>query len=134
FYSQAISQETIQLNPVTIGGTPCHNPVCQHPNCSGTDCMPEIIQAVYKTVKEVPRSFRKMFLLTPGTVYAKDKCHSGCPNLTVNTPESFDIRDNKLVTSFPCGTVYITFYTASCEEDNTQLIPDNYYIKEYIEK
>ena len=54
FYSQAASQDTIQVSPLTIGGTNCNNPSCANPECDGL-CMPELIQAVYKTDRKSTR-------------------------------------------------------------------------------
>ena len=46
FYSQAASSCTIQVAPMTINGHSCTNPQC----VDGCDtCMPEVVQAVYKT-------------------------------------------------------------------------------------
>lgn len=33
FYSQAHSLQTIQIYPLTIGGSPCNNPLCQNDAC-----------------------------------------------------------------------------------------------------
>ena len=56
FYSQAANATTIQVAPLTIGGTPCNSPGCQDPACNGT-CMPELVQAVYKTNNTVARGY-----------------------------------------------------------------------------
>lgn len=134
FYSQAISEDTIQVSPVTVGGTICQNVSCSNSACNGTECMPEIIQSVYKTNYEITQSFRKMYLLRPGTISSRDRCSSDCKNFGSTAPDIFDIRDNKFITNFTCGTVYIIFYAENYSEEGVQLIPDNYYIKEYIEK
>ena len=148
FYSQAASQTTIQVSPLTIGGTPCNNPSCQNPECDGT-CMPEIIQAVYKTNQQSGRSYRQEYLLKPGNISARNNCgvdyndnwefygYSGVANRS-STPgasaaDSFDIRDNKFVTNFRNGTVHLLFYSTEYDEIGNQLIPDNYRIREYVE-
>ena len=97
FYSQAASQTTIQVSPLTIGGTPCNNPTCQNPQCEGT-CMPEIIQAVYKTNNQVARSYRREYLLQPGNISARQNCgveyndnwemYKEAPNVRQFTPGS----------------------------------------------
>lgn len=147
FYSQAASQTTIQVSPLTIGGTPCNNPTCQNPQCEGT-CMPEIIQAVYKTNNQVARSYRREYLLQPGNISARQNCgveyndnwemYKEAPNVRQFTPgsasyNSFDIRDNKFVTNFRNGVVHLIFYSTEYDEVGSQLIPDNYRIREYIE-
>ena len=147
FYSQAASQTTIQVSPLTIGGTPCNNPQCQNPQCDGT-CMPEIIQAVYKTNNQVATAYRKEYLLKPGNISAKKNCDVGYTQAWdfTNSPipvdeftpgsasyDSFDIRDNKFVTNFRCGIVHLIFYATEYDNVGNQMIPDNYRIREYIE-
>ena len=147
FYSQAASSTTIQIAPLTIGGTPCNNPVCQVPQCDGT-CMPVLVQAVYKTNNSVSRAFTHTYLLKPGSISAKQQCgveytsnwDFNAQPIPVNnfTPgsasiDSFDIRDNKFVTNFRQGVVHLIFYATEYDEIGNQLIPDNYRIREYVE-
>lgn len=147
FYSQAYSSTTIQVSPLTIGGTPCNNPLCQNAHCDGT-CMPEIIQAVYKTNHQHARSYKLSYLLKPGNISAHNHCgvdysetwsFYGQHNfVTENTPgassyDSFDIRDNKFVTNFRCGIVHLIFYASDYDGSGNQMVPDNYRIKEYVE-
>ena len=147
FYSQASSQTTIQISPLTIGGTPCVNAACQDAACTGT-CMPELIQAVYKTNQSVARGIAKSYLLKPGNISARSNCSveytnawqfaSVAPSVHEFTPgsagyESFDIRDNKFVTNFRCGVVHLIFYVTEYDCTGNQMIPDNYRIKEFIE-
>ena len=135
FYSQAESSTTIQVSPLTIGGTPCNNTQCQNPQCDGT-CMPELIQAVYKTNHTTPRAYRRNFLLKPGNISNDKNC-----NLEYNREyiphssslDSFDIRDNKFVTNFKQGVVHLLMYATEYDEIGNQMIPDNYRIREYIE-
>lgn len=132
FYSQAASETSIQLNPVIIGGTPCGNVGCQDPQCDG-NCMPELIQAVYKTNNEQAISYRKEYLLKPGNISVKKDCALDCANFGASSADSFDIRDNKFVTNFRNGSVYLIFYATEYDDGGNQMIPDNYRIKEYIE-
>ena len=147
FYSQAASETTIQVSPLTIGGTPCNNPICQNPKCDGT-CMPELIQAVYKTNNSVARGFTHNYLLRPGNISAKQHCgveYTNSWNFTnqpvpvsnftpgSSTIDSFDVRDNKFVTNFRKGVVHLIFYATEYDEIGNQLIPDNYRIREYVE-
>jgi hypothetical protein len=146
FYTQS-SSSTIQVSPMTIGGTPCTNPNCHDPQCDGT-CMPELIQAVYKTNHQIPRAYRKQFLLKPGNISVKKQCDVNYTNqwdfysksVPINeftpgsaTYDSFDIRDNKFVTNFREGIVHLVFYAIENDCSGNQLIPDNYRIKEYVE-
>ena len=130
FYSQAADQTTIQVSPVTVGGQLCN--ICNQSGCAG-DCMPELIQAVYKTNNELNRAFHKQYLLKPGNISVRANCTLDCANLGASSADSFDIRDNKFVTNFRNGTVYLIFYATEYDDLGNQMIPDNYRIREYIE-
>ena len=147
FYSQAASATTIQVAPLTIGGTPCNQPGCQDPACNGT-CMPTLVQAVYKTNNTVARGFTHEYLLRPGNISARQNCgveytnnwdfYAEAPPIHEFTPgaasyDSFDIRDNKFVTNFRNGVVHLLFYATEYDEIGNQMIPDNYRIREYVE-
>lgn len=145
FYSQAATASTIQMSPMTINGQPCTNPQCVN-GCD--ECMPNLVQAVYKTNNSVNRSYVKHYLLKPGNISAKTQCDVGymdnweAYSQTVvareHTPysatyDSFDIRDNKFVTNFRTGIVDLIFYATEYDDIGNQMIPDNYRIMEYIE-
>jgi hypothetical protein len=147
FYSQAANATTIQVAPLTIGGTPCNRPGCQDAACNGT-CMPTLVQAVYKTNNTVARGFTHEYLLKPGNISARQNCgveytnnwdfYAEAPPIHEFTPgaasyDSFDIRDNKFVTNFRNGVVHLLFYATEYDEIGNQMIPDNYRIREYIE-
>jgi len=133
FYSQAASESTIQVSPVISGGTPCTNTECTNDNCDGAECMPVLIQAVYKTNNEINVTYKRTYLLKPGNISVKGHCALDCKNFGASSPDSFDIRDNKFVTNFRCGKVHLVFYATEYDKSENQLIPDNYRIKEYIE-
>jgi hypothetical protein len=134
FYSQASSETTIQLSPVIVGGTACTNSECTNPDCNGAECMPLLIQAVYKKNNEINVSYRKQYLLKPGNISVRKDCTLDCANYGSSAADSFDIRDNKFVTNFRNGTVYLVFYGMDYDETSgAQLVPDNYRIREYIE-
>ena len=141
FYSQAATETTIQVSPIVVDGTPCDNVNCNDPQspCYG-HCMPQIIEAVYKTNNQIPRSYRREFLLMPGNISAIRNCgvEYNMLDMKYNTPgssamNSFDIRDYKFVTNFREGTVQLLFYATEYDNDSNQLIPDNYRIREYVE-
>jgi hypothetical protein len=132
FYSQAASQTTIQVSPLTVGGEVCNNPNCVNPSCSGT-CMPELIQGVYKTNNEINIAYQKSYLLKPGNISVKAHCTLDCANLGASSADSFDIRDNKFVTNFRQGVVHLIFYAYDYDQSGNQMIPDNYRIREYVE-
>jgi hypothetical protein len=148
FYSQT-KTNVIQISPLTYGGIPCNNPACVDANCSGS-CLPEVLQAVYKTNHEFPRVYRKDHLLKPGNISVHKQCsltYTECLNLesaysgprynfipNAATVDSFDIRDNKFVTTFRNGIVHLVFYATEYDKTGNQLMPDNLRIREYVEQ
>jgi hypothetical protein len=145
FYSQAADVTTIQVSPVISGGQPCTNLEC---TTGCPECMPELIQAVYKTNNSIARSYERSYLLKPGNISARQNCsveynnnwefYQQAPPLREFTPgsagyDSFDIRDNKFVTNFRNGIVHMIFYSTEYDAGGNQMIPDNFRIREYIE-
>jgi hypothetical protein len=140
FYSQAPTATTIQVSPITTD-VDCPSPCCGNVGCDG-ECMPELIQTVYKTNTQEARSYRRELLLLPGNINGRSHCHLEYGGESVrslrNTPgssaaNSFDIRDNKLVVNFRRGTIQLIFYATEYDQIGNQMIPDNYRIREYVE-
>lgn len=129
FYSQAALQTTIQVSPVVTNGVSCISN-CPPDACT---CMPDLIQAVYKTNNAFNQVFHKQYLLKPGNINVADRCDTYCANFGSSAADSFDIHDNKFITNFRRGTVYLVFYSKEITEDGYQLVPDNYRILEFIE-
>ena len=143
FYSQAADVTTIQVTPVTSGGQACTNLDCSNSDCDGS-CMPEIIQAVYKTNNQVARSYTLSHLLKPGNISARRNCdvsytdYEASSSISQSSPgssslDSFDIRDNKFVTNFRNGVVRLIFYSTEYDGAGNQMIPDNFRVREYVE-
>ena len=133
FYSQTASSTTIQVGPTTTDQTnACNNSSCSNIDCHG-ECMASLIQVVYKTNNEIARSLTKEYLLKPGNIAVRDHCDLHCANYASNAADSFDIRDNKFVTNFRHGTVFLLMYATEYDEIGNQLIPDNYRIREFVE-
>jgi hypothetical protein len=141
FYSQAASETTIQVSPLVIDNVPCNATNCEDPQSPCYNhCMPQIIEAVYKTNNQVARSYTREFLLMPGNISARQNCTVDYNTASgrwstpgSSTYNSFDIRDNKFVTNFREGTVQLLFYATEYDCNSNQLIPDNYRIREYLE-
>jgi hypothetical protein len=146
FYSQAATQTTIQVSPITTDCT-IPSPCCGNVGCDGS-CMPEIIETVYKTNQQAFRSFRNDYLLKPGNISVRKNCdveytnawefYTPPPPIHEFTPgsasyDSFDIRDNKFVTNFRQGVVRLIFYATEYDNIGNQMIPDNFRIREYVE-
>ncbi len=132
FYSQAASTSTIQVSPVISGGEPCTNVDCPT-GCDGAECMPTLIQAVYKTNNEFNVTYKREYLLKPGNISVQAHCSLDCANFGASSADSFDIRDNKFTVNFRNGTVHLIFYATDYDTSGNQLIPDNFRIKEYLE-
>jgi len=130
FYSQAASQTTIQVSPVISGGAPCTNLEC---TTGCPTCMPELIQAVYKTNQQVAVEYHRQYLLKPGNISVQAHCALDCANFGSSAADSFDIRDNKFVTNFRNGVVHLIFYSTAYDGIGNQLIPDNYRVREFVE-
>ena len=147
FYSQAYTSTTIQVSPITTNDGSCTNPECANVGCDG-ECMPELIQTVYKTNNSAANLYTKQYLLQPGNISARANCDLSYTCAWDNgtavahrqqfTPGSsgygsFDIRDNKFVTNFRQGIVHLIFYATEYDQIGNQMIPDNYRIREYVE-
>jgi hypothetical protein len=144
FYSQAFTSTTIQVSPITTNDGSCTNPSCANVGCDG-ECMPELMQTVYKTNNSAVNLYTKEYLLKPGTISARSNCDLNYTTAWDTgvarqqfTPgssgyDSFDIRDNKFVTNFRNGIVHLVFYATEYDEIGNQMIPDNYRIREYVE-
>jgi hypothetical protein len=133
FYSQTATATSIQIGPTTTDqNNSCNNDACSNVDCNG-ECMPTLIQVVYKHNNEVARSFHRQHLLKPGNISVKSRCDLECANFASSSADSFDIRDNKFVTNFRNGTVYMLMYATDYDEIGNQLIPDNYRIREFVE-
>lgn len=100
-------------------------------NCD--PCSPEIVRVVVKTQTEESLIYTHSHLLKPGNISVRDHCDLGCLNYGSQSPDAFDIRDNKFISNFRCGDVHLTYYSSKRDDSGHQLIPDNYRIQEYIE-
>jgi len=140
FYSQS-GTTVVQVAPMTVSGQGCGGS-CADPLCA--TCVPEVSyieQAVYKANNTIDRVFQRMYLLKPGNISARKSCsvdYNKNFSSYGQTPgasrlDSFDIRDNKLVTNFRNGTIHLVFYSEKVDKNFNQLVPDNYRIQEYVE-
>lgn len=97
-------------------------------------CAPEVVKVTYKTTGEIVQNFKVKYLLKPGNISVRDKMASDCLNFCSDTSDTdtFDIRDNKIVTNFPEGTLYIVYYVNEYDDNDYQMIPENIRIKDYL--
>lgn len=107
------------------------DPYC--PKCEDDCKFPESIRAVYKFKDtEVIRYYGRTYLLKPGSISTKEKCHNHA-RFNYSSPEEFDIHGNKFTTNFREGIVHLLYYGIDYTDEGYQLIPDDYWIQEYIE-
>lgn len=101
----------------------CHRcEECEHP---------DVITAIYKTTNTEAFSFSVSSLLKPGNVKTR-KCDLPCANLNSTCLDTYEIHNNKIVTNFREGTIYLVYYSTESDCSDNQLIPDSYRIKEFI--
>ena len=141
-YTQATDICSVRVYPVTTDEEAicrtCGSGAC--PEEGGDDCISEL--EVYKSQPEIIRSFKQLFLLKPGNVaaYGRDgleyKSNISSYGMTPgsSTYDSFDIKGEKLVTTFRKGIIHLIYYSDGRDDrDSGTLIPDDYRIQEYIE-
>ena len=138
FYTQSENCDTIQVSPIiTSEVQPCNNEEDCEPTCT-------TIQGVYKTLLTLPGNcYKKHFLLKPGNIsldvdcdynyYEDSTLYSSVTSPMSASYDSFDIHDNKFVTTFREGIVEILMYASDFDNLGNQMIPDNFRIREYIE-
>lgn len=85
-------------------------------------------RVTHKVTGETLFNYRFSHLLKPTS---QNKLGLGCENNYVDCTDEFDIKDNKIVTSFRDGTLHLIYYSNS---DGEVLIPDNYFIKDFLMK
>jgi len=111
-------------------------------------CFPDILRVTYKSnhSEVVPDGrLQRVFLLKPGNV---NECHNLSSryhphhehsawfkrNWGGATASSFDVRDNKFITEAREGIVHLIYYAKPTDEAGAHLIPDNYWIQEYVKR
>lgn len=88
------------------------------------DCIQKDVMVTFKTTNQFVMSYSYAALLKPGNVNVLDSCSNDCANIHSTCPDSFDIRDNKVVVTFPEGTLHMVYYKTELDENENQLIPD----------
>lgn len=77
-------------------------------------------------------SFSRTFLLRPGNMNASSHCGENCKNMYADSPFTFDIANGKMITNFAEGTIHLIYYAEPSDE--IQMIPDNFFVEDYIRK
>ena len=79
-------------------------------------------------------SFERTVLLTPGNIHSLNKCGENSVYNKTGEEYTFDIINNKIVTNFTTGTLHLTYYSNAITDDGEQLIPDDFWVQDYIRK
>lgn len=103
------------------------------------DCQPDVLRVTYKgnTTKGVNtwnEWYQKVYLLKPGNITVRANHGLFLRNMNSSSADSYDIRDGKFVTNLREGAVYLVYYTKELDESGTELIPDNWWIQEYVKR
>jgi hypothetical protein len=67
FYSQTDDPTTILIAPLTTDEGIEHHHSCHDEHCHG-ECLPTLIQPVYKTNRQLTKSYKRLYLLKPGNI------------------------------------------------------------------
>lgn len=92
-------------------------------------CGGEEFKVTHKVTGTTLYKFTTTYLLKPSN-NALSCCSSDCANYRSKSYDTFDIINGKILTSFPEGKLYITYYSNSPLEECK--IIDNFRVKEYI--
>lgn len=116
-------QTDCRIDPQVDSCDPC---ATDNPNC----CDKRFL-VTHKVTNKYMFSFERTFLLKPGNMNARNSCGDYCANINADTPYTFDIVNGKITTNFIEGTIHLIYYS-NAMEDGEQLIPDNFFVQEYI--
>lgn len=88
----------------------------------------------HKVMTKFNFSYHVTGLLKPSNFKTLKHCHEHSINRECNAFDTFDIIDNKLITSFNHGTVHLLYYAEPkvLDENGYYAIPDNESFKKYV--
>ena len=123
--SNPIQDTRVEYSQITTRVTPLTD------RCE--DCIEKDVKVTFKTTGQFIMSYTYSILLMPGNINAINHCASDCPNIYAQSANTFDIRDNKLVVTFPKGVVHLIYYATETDENDNQLIPDQIEFLDVLE-
>lgn len=96
--------------------------------------VPDDYIVTHKVMSQMGFSFEVSGMLKPGNFKTIKHLHEGCPNISCQSRDTFDIVGNKLITSFREGTIYLLYYADPriVAENGYYEIPDNEPFKKYL--
>lgn len=125
-------QTDYRITPID---TSCGSCDCQQDTCICSPCEnPNKFLVTHKVTNTVLFSYGFTELLRPANDGTLSRCNTACANRGVKTTETFDVDGCDFITSVEEGVVHLIYYADGIDEEGNQLIPDDIYIQEYIEK
>lgn len=106
---------------------------CNPCNTCPPDCNSEH-KIYYKTTEFYHFRYNISHLLKPGNLSVRSRCSPDCINFAdwISDIHTFDIRGNKVYTNFENGYLRLVYYKEPLDEEGDIMIPDNFFIQEYI--
>ncbi len=112
--------------------------------CFDTETCTTDFLVTWKSTNQIMFRFSHVFLMRPGILpYSHPENHDQ-PQLGHNSSfgarmgnfdqNSYDIHDNNLVTTFCDGKVHLIYYADTTQDGLIQLVPDNFWVMDYIKK
>jgi len=96
--------------------------------------VPDQYRVTHKVMSQMDFDFRISALLKPRSFSTLGKCSELSPNREAQALDTFDIKNNKLITSFKEGTIYMSYYAKPfVNEAGYPEIPNNDPFKKYVE-
>ncbi len=85
-----------------------------------------------KITSTIELSYKRKYLLKPGTIVSRNCCYACSPNLTCDSNEVFDIKDGKFLLNVPTGSIHLEYYAENADEE--LMVPDIFRVQDYIRK
>ena len=112
------------------------SPYGDYDRCNPCDTCPDDCNQThmiyYKSTGKAYISFSIGALMKPGNLSTRAECATDCKNFGIDSIYVFDIRDNKVITNLSDGMLYLVYYKQEIDEQDRQMVPDNFFIQEYI--
>lgn len=129
---------SIESNPFTTGGSYYYQKdytlVVEDAPVGVAPCV-DTYRIMHKIRGEQTYSYNLSALLKPAHI-EKQYCENGCIVNGVDSGPSnvYDIEDGCLITRFKEGIVHMIYYSDGLDDDGYQLIPDDFWMQDYIRK
>jgi len=113
-------------------GTPANFDRCNE--CFDTETCTTDFLVTMKTTNTIMYRFQHTFLLRPANNSSKQFCGDGCPNMHSEAANTFSVEDGHMIVSYPEGKIHLIYYADSTIDSLVQMVPDNFWVQDYIRK